>query len=68
VGPEICGDAAVFFNPLSSDSLQQAAVRVLCDTVLRERLIERGRARAAEFSWERAASQLLAIFREAMAQ
>lgn len=68
VGPEICGDAAVFFNPLSPDSLQQAVARLLCDTGLRERSIERGRVRAAEFSWERAASQLRAIFREALAQ
>jgi glycosyltransferase involved in cell wall biosynthesis len=66
VGPEICGDAAVFFDPLSSVSLEQAMLRVICDSALRQTLITRGLARAKEFSWDRAATELKATFHEAV--
>jgi glycosyltransferase involved in cell wall biosynthesis len=64
-GPEICGDAAEFFDPTSPRALLDALVRITEDPVRRATLARAGPPRAATFSWERAATQFLAIFREA---
>jgi len=65
VGPEICGNAAEFFDPTSSDSLAGAMQRVLMDHSRRAELARMGQIRAKEFSWDKAAAALLAIFEEA---
>jgi glycosyltransferase involved in cell wall biosynthesis len=61
---EVAGDAAVFAGPDDPATLAQAMVRVLTDTHLRQTLVDRGRARAAVFTWERAARETLALYRE----
>src|SRR2546423_378206 len=65
--PEIGGDAALYFDPHDARELEQQLRRVLTDDALRASLAERGRARAAEFSWERAANETLAVLRGAEA-
>jgi len=56
--PEVCGQAALYCNP--DDPLDIAAKlrRVLTSHLLQEELREAGRARARQFSWGRAATQL----------
>lgn len=66
VAPEICGDAAEFFDPLNPVSLAGAMGRVLSDPAHRDELVRRGRAQAARFSWTRGAEQLLQVFEEAV--
>jgi glycosyltransferase involved in cell wall biosynthesis len=61
---EICGDAALYFNPDSADTLAEHMQAVWQDAVLRERMITAGRQRAANFSWRRSAQQLVAVFDE----
>jgi glycosyltransferase involved in cell wall biosynthesis len=61
--PEIGGDAALYFEPRDVDGLEAQLRRLLGDEVLRNELIERGRRRAAEFRWERAAAETLEVFR-----
>ena len=63
--PEIGGDAALYFDPLDVDELVAQLTRVLTDGELRADLASRGRARAAQFQWERAASETLAVLRRA---
>jgi glycosyltransferase involved in cell wall biosynthesis len=63
--PEVAGDAAVLFDASSPDDLAAALLRVIEDANLRAGLVERGFARAAEFTWERCASQTLAVLEEA---
>ncbi|ALS57767.1 glycosyltransferase family 4 protein [Rathayibacter toxicus] len=58
--PEICGDAAVYFDPLDPRSLA-AGIREAVDRS--EELGPRGVARAALFSWERCRQEHLAVFR-----
>ena len=65
VGPEICGEAAEFFDPTEATSLLEAMRRLLRDPARREELIRAGRARAQEFSWQRSAAALLSVFEEA---
>ncbi len=63
--PEIGGDATLYFPPRDSAALESQLRRVLGDAALREDLIARGRARAAEFRWETAAEKTLAVLRSA---
>ncbi len=62
--PEITGGAALLFEPRSVDELASAIVRVTGDATLRQDLVQRGLARAGEFTWERAARATLDVFRE----
>jgi glycosyltransferase involved in cell wall biosynthesis len=65
--PEVLGPAAAYFSPESVDSLVEAICRVLDDAALRGRLVHLGLERARLFSWDDAARQTLALYREALA-
>ena len=54
--PEICGDAALLVEPEPGE-LAGALVAAACDEDVRARLGAAGLARAAEFSWDRAAER-----------
>ena len=58
--PEVCGDAALYFDPHSVDAISAALRRLLADAALREHLGVAGLARAATFRWSAAAAALLA--------
>ncbi len=62
---EIAAGAAVLFDPLSVEAIEQAVTRLLSDSALRARLAEEGRRRAALFTWERAAKETLEVLRAA---
>jgi glycosyltransferase involved in cell wall biosynthesis len=64
--PEVCGEAVVYIDPYSVDSLAEGILSVLTDRALSSHLSEKGLARVAEFSWERAAKEHLACFKEFM--
>ena len=55
--PEICGDAALYFDPLSAESIAQAIRDVL------DKPPAGGIERAAEFSWECCAREHDAVYR-----
>ncbi len=54
--PEVCGDAAVMFNPFADHELAQKIAHLLSHPQEREALIQKGRAQAATFSWEKCAA------------
>lgn len=54
---EVAGDAALLVDPLDLASIRDGLRRLLTDADLRARLSAQGRARAAGFSWRRAAHQ-----------
>jgi glycosyltransferase involved in cell wall biosynthesis len=64
--PEVVGDAALLFDPHNQDELVAALRRILADRALAARLLERGRQRAAEFTWKRAGEASLAGYRRAI--
>jgi glycosyltransferase involved in cell wall biosynthesis len=66
VGPEICADAAEYFNPLDPCSLVAAIDRVLTDPQRQEELAGRGWDRVQDFTWQRSATALLQIFEDAV--
>ena len=53
--PEVCGDAALYFDPRDQYSITAAMRRILSDEELRNDLREKGLARAGQFSWEKTA-------------
>ena len=61
--PEVAGSAALQANPLDPPVIGQQIYNVLSDQALREELIERGQARASNFTWQRTAHQVLDIYR-----
>ncbi len=56
--PEIAGDAALLVNPFSIIEIAAAMQRLDKDEVLRNNLIEKGRVRRNEFSWDKTAEKL----------
>ena len=63
--PEVVGDAGLLVDPHNEREIADALVSVAEDSGLREKLRERGLARAREFSWEKAARQVLRILEDA---
>lgn len=57
---EVAGDAALLVNPHDPSDIAQALVTLAHDEELRDSFRVRGYARAAQFSWEEAARNLLA--------
>jgi glycosyltransferase involved in cell wall biosynthesis len=57
--PEVCGDAAEYFDPLSAEDMAAAIVRALDG-----RLVERGLTHAAGFTWDACVRAHDAVYRE----
>jgi glycosyltransferase involved in cell wall biosynthesis len=64
--PEVTGDAAVLLAPEDPRPWANAILRVLTDARVAERLRQDGFARAALFSWHRAALATREVYREAL--
>jgi len=62
---EVAGDAAILVDPFQLDEVMEGMRRVLNQVNLRKQLIERGRIRAGNFTWERTAAKLLEVLEEA---
>jgi glycosyltransferase involved in cell wall biosynthesis len=60
--PEVVGDAGLLVDPYDTDGWVDAMQRMLDEPDLRASLIERGYARAGEFSWERSVEALGAAY------
>jgi glycosyltransferase involved in cell wall biosynthesis len=58
--PEVCGDAALYFDPRSTDAIAATLQRLFDDAPLCERLRAAGLARAAAYRWDAAADLLRA--------
>lgn len=57
--PEVCGDAALYFDPSSSLEIAQSIEKVVTNHEVRSFLISQGRKRVLEFSWENSAGEYL---------
>jgi glycosyltransferase involved in cell wall biosynthesis len=56
--PEVAGDAALYADPFSVESISQALDQLAAQPELRLRLVEAGRKRRLAFSWDQTASAL----------
>lgn len=59
--PEVAGEAALYFDTQNVDDLAGCLELILADGELRAAMIEKGKQRAANFSWEKCARQTLDI-------
>ena len=64
VMPEICGDAAVYFDPANPEDIADKMNQVLSSENLRNKLIINGLRRVRDFSWEKSAREHLSVFEE----
>lgn len=62
--PEIANDAAILIDPENVEDMASAMIRLLKDSSLRKKLIEKGKKRAVAYSWERTVNEYLAIYKE----
>lgn len=60
--PEVAGDAALYIDPTSSDSMASATEKLLTDSSLRELLIQKGNKQLAKFSWQRTVAETIDLY------
>ncbi|MDD5071902.1 MAG: glycosyltransferase family 1 protein [Patescibacteria group bacterium] len=56
---EVAGEAALFFDPDDVNSIEAALKDIITDNKLKEILIEKGKERVENFSWEKCARETL---------
>ena len=59
--PEIAADAALLFDPTDTEDMARQIMRVIKEKAVRENLVEAGRRRLKDFSWERTAQEIVTI-------
>jgi glycosyltransferase involved in cell wall biosynthesis len=63
--PEVLSDAALLVDPHDTEAIAAGLTRLLDDGALRAELVRKGKARAAEFTWDRTARATLQVYAEA---
>lgn len=61
--PEVYGSAALYFDPKNVNDMAGAITEVLDDEKLRAKLIEKGRAQAAKYSWSKMTEETLEVYK-----
>lgn len=64
--PEIGGDATLYVDPRDPADIAQKALQAAENASLRETLVQKGFARAREFTWRRTAEATLAVYDEVL--
>jgi glycosyltransferase involved in cell wall biosynthesis len=62
--PEVGGEAALYVDPHDSADIAQKVLQAVEDSALRAGLVQKGLARASEFTWRRTAEATLAVYDE----
>jgi glycosyltransferase involved in cell wall biosynthesis len=62
--PEVSGDAALLADPTKTEEIINALQKLTTDRELRERMIHRGLARSAAFTWQSATTKTWAVYQE----
>jgi len=61
--PEVCENAAIYFNPYSIDSMVETTTEVLNNPSLKMKLIEEGNKRKKMFSWKKCAEDHIDVYK-----
>jgi glycosyltransferase involved in cell wall biosynthesis len=64
--PEVAGNGALLFDPLSVSEIAAAIDTVVSDPDTRSKLIEAGRANVARYSWARCARETMSVYRSVL--
>ncbi len=65
---DLVGEDALRFDPFDESDLTLALHRLLDDSALRHTLARQGHARAATFTWERSAREMLTLYRKVLSE
>lgn len=60
--PEVCGPAALYFNPQNSPEIEKKIIRILQDKKLRQKLIQLGLKQVRKYDWKDTAKKTLEIY------
>ena len=60
--PEVAGDAALLVDPYNVDDIAEAILSLWQDQSLKTNLVNRGLARAKQFTWDQCASRVAEIY------
>lgn len=66
--PEVCGDAALYFDPYNSEDIAEKILEMLSNKELREELRQKGLVQAHRFSWEKCAEKVISVIEEVLAK
>jgi glycosyltransferase involved in cell wall biosynthesis len=50
--PEVCGEAALYFDPLSIEDMAKSMLELASNSALCERLVRAGKEQSARYKWE----------------
>ncbi|MBI4558085.1 MAG: glycosyltransferase family 4 protein [Candidatus Hydrogenedentes bacterium] len=64
--PEVVGDGAILVDPANVEQIAHALVVIATDEALRASLREKGRARAAQFTWKKTAELTKRVYRSVL--
>jgi glycosyltransferase involved in cell wall biosynthesis len=62
--PEVCGEAALYANPLDRDDIRRKIEQMMGDSALRASLVEKSSAQAEKFSFEAYTQRLATAYRK----
>lgn len=62
--PEAAGDGALYVDPKDSKEIAKAMEKMMNDSALRKKLIEKGKEQLKKFSWEKTAKETLAVLEQ----
>jgi glycosyltransferase involved in cell wall biosynthesis len=66
--PEVAGDGAILVNPLSVDAITNGLTDLIGDDVLCNKLAKASLINAQKYSWEKSASDLFQVFKNAISE
>lgn len=64
--PEVCEDAALYFDPKDENDIADKMKIILNDEKLRDDLVEKGLNHIKKFSWEKMAKETLEVYEEVL--
>lgn len=66
--PEIAADGAAYFNPDDPEDIAATIRHIIDDPTERQRLVDAGERRLADFSWEKTAQQTAQVYRSLLSR
>lgn len=62
--PEVAQGAALLVDPKSDLEIKEAILKIISDRELRQQLVQKGLARAKDFTWDKCATETLKVFHD----
>ena len=59
--PEVCGDAALYFNPLDMEDIAETILKIVQNDDMKKALINKGFKQIKKFSWEKSANKMINV-------